>query len=320
MRLGDEIIEHLREIADLPDLVGTKYEIVRRLAAGGMGTVHVVRDTVLDREVALKVVNAPDPAGELAARFWRESRILAGLEHPNIVPIHDAGSLVDGRVYYVMKLVRGQRLDEWTRSARPSDHQFLKLFRMICEAVAFAHAHGVIHRDLKPENIMIGAFGEALVMDWGVAKVLSEPSSPAATNRPTPRRDHQTGAGTIVGTAAYMSPEQARGQSDKVNARTDVYALGAILRSLLDGRARKLPRRLAAICGKATENDPADRYPSAHELANDIDRFVDGLPVHAHRESFLERAGRIASRHRTVVLLVLAYLAMRLIVLFTAGR
>jgi serine/threonine protein kinase len=317
--LGDRVIEHLRDVADLPDLSGTRYELVRRLAKGGMGTVYVVRDTVLDREVALKVMGEPDAAGELAARFQGESRILAGLEHPNIVPVHDAGALADGRAYYAMKLVRGQRLDEWRRSAAPARPEVLRVFRKICEAVGFAHAHGVVHRDLKPANIMIGPFGEALVMDWGVARLLSRPSSavPSVREGPDGRASHLTGAGTVIGTPAYMSPEQARGES--VDARSDVYSLGAVLAALL-ASDRELPRRLAAICARARAADPADRYPSAQELGEDVDRFLDGLPVRARPESRLERAGRAVLRHRAVVLLVLAYLAMRVLVLFWAGR
>jgi serine/threonine protein kinase len=300
MSLTDEVIDHLRDVIDLPDLAGTRYELVRRLGRGGMGTVYLVSDTVLEREVALKVLAAPDPSGELAARFRSESLILARLEHPNIVPIHDAGILADGRVYYAMKLVRGARLDEWKASATRTRNDVLRLFQKICEAVAFAHAHGVIHRDLKPQNIMIGPFGEALVMDWGVAKVIAAPN------------EH----GAALGTPGYMSPEQARG--DAVDARTDVYALGAILRCLLEGAPH--PRTLDAICGAAMATAPSERYVTVESLAADIGRFLDGARVMAHRESVLEKTARVVARNRTVVLLVLAYLAMRVLVLFFADR
>jgi serine/threonine protein kinase len=174
-------------------------------------------------------------------------------------------------------------------------------------------------QDLKPGNLMIGPFGEALVMDWGVAKLLSrpDPAVPSGGGATDGRASDLTSAGAVIGTPAYMAPEQARGEG--VDARSDVYALGAVLAALLAGD-RPLPRRLAAVCARARAADPADRYPSAQELGDDVDRFLDGLPVRARPESRLERAGRALLRHRAVALLVLAYLAMRVAVLFWAGR
>jgi len=294
--LPDGIVEHLREVVALPELEGTRYRMVRRLARGGMGTVYVVRDVELDREVALKVLTLADPSGELAARFRSEARVVAGLEHPGIVPVHDAGVLPGGEPYYAMKLVRGVRLDEWKRTAAPSLAERLRQFQKICEAVAFAHAAGVIHRDLKPANVMIGPFGEALVMDWGLATLVGR-----AGERP-------------AGTPGFMAPEQQRG--GVLDERTDVFGLGAILGFLVAGD--NVPRRLDAVRAKATADQPSDRYPSAAALGADVGRFLDGAPVSAHRESLLDRTGRALSRYRTVVILVLAYLAMRLVVLFAA--
>ena len=170
--LDDRRLRHLQEIADLPDLSGTRYRPLRRLGRGGMGSVYLVEDADLGREAALKALTVPDSGSDLTARLVSEARLLARLEHPNIVPVHDLGTLPDGRVFYVMKYVRGERLDEW-RGKGPTRPEMLRLFLKICEAVAFAHARGVVHRDLKPENVMVGAFGEALVMDWGVAKILA---------------------------------------------------------------------------------------------------------------------------------------------------
>ena len=374
--LRDRAVAHLRAVADLPDLSGTRYTLIGEIARGGMGTVYRARDAELDRDVALKVVGPPDASGDLSSRLRLEARLLARLEHPNLVPVHDAGTLPDGRVFYVMKLVRGMRLDGWMQQA-PGRTAALRLFRKICEAVAFAHAQGVVHRDLKPENIMVGAFGEALVMDWGVAKVLapdgggpvtasgpngmaepspvagaklgsrtSVPASPIASG-PTTAPLGVTERGTVIGTPGYMAPEQARGETDRVDGRADIYALGGILFFLLHGRAPRpasgaerpgrareaqgvepglsrgagdMPRALDSIRIKAMAADPSDRYATALDLAADVDRYLDALPVHAHRESLLERTGRLLSRNRTLVGLVLAYLLMRLVMILVYGR
>jgi serine/threonine-protein kinase len=173
----------------------------------------------------------------------------------------------------------------------------------VCDAVSFAHARGVIHRDLKPANIMVGEFGEVLVLDWGVAKVLN-------------RADYQSG--TIVGTAAYMAPEQAAGAVDQVDARSDVYALGKILKELMHDRDAS--RSLRAIWRKAANEDRESRYSGTEELAADVARLLNGEPVLAHHENWLERAGRILQRNRTLVLLLLAYLLMRSVLFFFLRR
>lgn len=344
-RLHDRAIAHLRAVADLPDLSGTRYTLVDEIARGGMGTVYRARDAELERDVALKVVGPPDASGDLSSRLRLEARLLARLEHPNLVPVHDAGTLADGRVFYVMKLVRGKRLDAW-KQLSPGRTATLRLFQKICEAVAFAHAHGVVHRDLKPENIMVGAFGEALVLDWGVAKVLGpgggmggeEPAnsagptavtalsrslSRAVASRSGPTTVPMAGTqrGTVIGTPGYMAPEQARGETERVDGRADIYALGGILRFLLQGPGSpRVPRALDSIAIKAMAQEPADRYPTALDLSADVDRFLDGLPVHAHRETLPERAGRLVARHRALVALVLAYLLMRVVLIALRGR
>ena len=169
--LSDDTLEHLRRVTEWPDFEGTRYRARALLGRGGMGAVYLAEDRELDREVAIKVLGTVTP--DAAARLRQEALILGRLEHPGIVPIHDAGTLPDGRVYYVMKRVRGERLDAHVRAGRPIQ-DLLGVFERICDAVAFAHARGVIHRDLKPENVMVGEFGEVLVLDWGVAKVLHE--------------------------------------------------------------------------------------------------------------------------------------------------
>ena len=278
--LSDDAVAHLREITETPDLSATRYELVRELGRGGMGIVYEVRDRELERTVAMKVVETEwNPH-----RGAEEARIIAALEHPGIVPVHDSGTLPDGRLYYTMKLVRGVRLDAWALQ----DHgitERLRLFARICEPVAFAHANGVVHRDLKPENVMVGEFGAVLVMDWGIVG---------------------------VGTPGYMAPEQARGES--IDARSDVYALGAVLTSLL--RESVVARPFAAIVARAMAGDPAARYADAQALADDVLRYLDQEPVSAYRESVVERAGRWITRHRALLTLMAAYIVMRVIVFF----
>jgi eukaryotic-like serine/threonine-protein kinase len=337
--LSDAALRHLREVSDQPDLSGTPYEVVDTLGRGGMGTVYLAHDSRLDREVALKVVQLPEGTGDLD-RLLLEARVLARLEHPGIVPVHDAGLLPDGRAFYAMKHVRGYGLDEYARTAPLPER--LRAFDRICEAVAFAHAHGVIHRDLKPGNVMVGPFGEVLVMDWGVAKVRPHrlsPSSPGGPGgrlgeegrgdeglrRQTPSDGrnglgvHLTAHGTILGTPGYMAPEQARGDVARIDERTDVWALGAILGFLLEGE-EPAPRPLAAIRRRAMADEPGERYPKVEELAADLALYLAGLPVGAHREGWLERLGRFARRYRTPILLVLAYLLMRVLLIFFLGR
>ena len=300
--LSDAAVDHLRSVADRPDLGGTPYELGEAIASGGMGTVYRARDRRLDRDVALKVMNTPAPAPGEIERMRDEARILARLEHPGIVPVHDLGTLPDGRLFYVMKLVRGRRLDDAMANAVLSAR--LRTFERICEAVAFAHAQGVVHRDLKPENVMVGPFGEVLVLDWGVARMLGRGEEPDRT---------------VFGTPGYMPPEQARGETDRIDERADVYALGALLQFLMEpGGASGALRALDAICAKALAPRPEDRYRSVRDLAAEVERFLSALPVHAYPEGPVERALRLAAKYRTPLLLVAAYLLMRVLLAFGA--
>ena len=301
--LSDRAMSRLRAAVREPDLSRTKYELVGVAGSGGMGTVYVVEDTELRRRVALKVLDVPDPG--LEARLRREAQVLARLEHPGIVPVHDVGTLPDGRAFYTMKWVQGDRLDRHLSSTVPLAER-LRLFSKIADPVAFAHAQGVLHRDLKPENVMVGAFGEVLVMDWGLAKVLGDADAAS---------DRTTGESAVLGTPGFMSPEQKAGASAGVDARTDVYSLGALLQWMAGPDAP-----LQAIARKATAVRREDRYADVRALAADVTRFADGAAVSAYAEGLGRRTLRVAKRHRIALGIVLAYLAGRAIIFLGTGR
>ena len=355
MWLSDEVVEHLRALAGEPVEASQRYEILREIGRGGMGTIYDAADAVLDRRVALKVLGQVRPHENRGRRFLREAKVIAQLEHPGIVPIHDMGELPDGRVFYTMKLVHGMTLEQVIKDPPPLP-DLLRIFSKTCEAVAFAHAHGVIHRDLTPRNIMVGSFGEALVMDWGLAKVLDgaegEPfpeEAVGARSTELPRNpsidSEQTADGSILGTPSFMAPEQARGEVTQLGPPVDIYSLGAILYFILTGhppysevskdgvldqvrrappprprqRSPAVPKALEAICLRALARNPEARYESAMALGADVGRFLDGLPTDAYRENLVERIWRVIVRHRVLVVLVLSYLVMRLLVLFLLG-
>jgi serine/threonine protein kinase len=321
--LSDAAIDRLRAAADIPDLSATRYVLVDKLGEGGMGGVYRVEDTALGRQVALKAIRVVDSSGEFANRLQREAKIIAQLEHPGIVPVHDVGSLPDGRVFYTMKLVQGQRLDQY-RAAAIGLLERLRTFQKICEAVSFAHARNVLHRDLKPQNIMVGPFGEVLVMDWGLAKLLNPERSASTDGQEMHLRDADsqgtdTAHGSILGTPGYMAPEQARGEIAAVGPRADVYSLGAVLKFLLEG-SDSTPKALSAIARKATAEDLRARYGSVQELANDITHYLDGMPVSAYPERAITRLWRWTLRNRAWILLLLAYLVMRALFILWRGR
>jgi serine/threonine protein kinase len=283
--ISEPALDRLSAMFQGPDVTGTRYELISVLGRGGMGVVYLARDTVLEREVALKIVERPSDEAN-------EARILARLEHPGIVPVHDFGELPDGRLFYAMKRVRGDRLDRWMATERNLGER-LGVFLRVCETVAFAHAHGVIHRDLKPENVMVGEFGEVLVLDWGIARELQ----------------HAEGKLQISGTPDYMAPEQLRGDA-AVDHRADVFALGAMLESI----ASSAP--VLAIARKARSAEAAARYQDVQALAADVSRFLAGRAVEAHRERLVDRLARFGRRYRLPILLVLTYLVVRLLFLW----
>lgn len=346
--LSDAVVQRLGGLIDSPDAGNGRYDLEAILGEGGMGTVYLAYDRDLSRQVALKVLKATVGGDGAVERMLQEARIIARLEHPGIVPVHDVGRLPDGRFFYVMKRVRGVRLDEHAHRATAIADR-LRIFERICETVAFAHAQGVIHRDLKPQNVMVAEFGEVLVLDWGVAKIMQEKKGEdysASSNLAVPMSGtttsiRLTNQGAVIGTPAYMSPEQARGEVDRVSEASDVYSLGALLYFLLTGvppgrtestapsfdalhgracsprqRNPDVPRPLDAVCVKALAWAPEQRYPGARELAGEIADFLSGRPVRAYREGPLEWLSRVAWTYRTPLLLVAAYLVMRILLIF----
>ncbi|MFO0633703.1 MAG: WD40 repeat domain-containing serine/threonine protein kinase [Nannocystaceae bacterium] len=260
------------------------------LGRGGMGEIRVVFDARLDRHVAIKTPVLAHPA--MWQQFIEEARLTAGLGHPGIVTVLDAGILPDGRPYYTMPIIEGHSLAQAIEGASVAARlRLIKHFLDACNAVAFAHAEGLVHRDLKPANILVGRFGETLVVDWGLAG----PSG-------------QRPAG-VVGTPSYMAPEQVCG--DPLDARTDVWALGVSLRELVTGSARGKPDRdsspeLMAIVARACAPEPADRYPDAHALAEDVAAWFEGRRVAAHRYGLRELVARAWATHRVALLASLA--------------
>lgn len=294
--LSDASLAQLRDAAAWPQLP-RRYTCLRAVGHGGTATVYEAHDVDLDRRVAIKVLDVPDRAGRAAARVAREALILARLDHPGIVPIHERGLLPDGRAFYVMKFVKGRPLDQ-AAAVRPVLLDRLTLFERVLETVAFAHARGIVHRDLKPTNILVGEFGEVFVMDWGVAHSDQVPEDEAV----------------IAGTPGFMAPEQSAG--GLVDARADVYALGTILLALA---GEDPPPALRSIAARARAPERDARYPDAHALAGDLHRFSTGLAPTAHREALGERLLRLYRRYELPILLVMAYMLMRAVLLWWIG-
>jgi serine/threonine protein kinase/tetratricopeptide (TPR) repeat protein len=324
-----------------PPPIEARYEIRDELGRGGMGVVYRALDRDLQREVALKVMLGVD--GSALPRFVAEARATAQLQHPGVVPIYDIGLDSGKNLFFTMKLIEGETLEHVIRRTRanaPDVGEFtlfrlLQIFVEVARTVAYAHERGIVHRDLKPANVMIGRHGEVQLLDWGLAKVLRQaapepaPADAAATagTLGVAARGETVG-GAVTGTPAYLSPEQARGNSAKVGPPADVWALGGTLSQILTGRApfhegtctevvaklldgegpprprevdRAVPRELDAICAKAMAVDPARRYASALALAEDVQAFLEHRPVTAYPEGRLPRATKWLRRHRRSV-------------------
>jgi eukaryotic-like serine/threonine-protein kinase len=349
IRLG--VIPAANHPAALPTGISStnKFTLVEELGRGGMGIILRGRDKVLHRDVALKVIrdHGDDVQRE---RFIKEAQVTGQLEHPNIVPVHEFGVDHSGRIFFAMKLVRGRTLGEVLDGHRAGDEAVLRDFPLsrlvsilvqVCHAVAFAHSRGVIHRDLKPSNIMLGDFGEVQLMDWGLAKVgvvdVAEPAGVGEETRipgerPVVRRLDDTQDGSVLGTPVYMPPEQALGRIGALDARSDVYALGAILYEVLTLRTpiegedvkevlykvargevitpeqaapeRDIPRDLSAVAMKALSYQPEHRYMDAGAMRRDLELFLDGRMVSAREDNVIEVLARFIRRHRIASLVV----------------
>jgi serine/threonine protein kinase/formylglycine-generating enzyme required for sulfatase activity len=311
----------------------TRFLILRPHAEGGLGKVFVARDEELKREVALKEIqqyHADNP--ESRARFLREAEVTGSLEHPGIVPVYGLGTYTDGRPYYAMRFIKGDSLKDAIAAFHAAERegrsdserslalrQLLGRFVAVCQAIAYAHSRGVLHRDLKPGNIMLGKYGETLVVDWGLAKVMGQADGETTEGALISSGDSGlTVTGNALGTPAYMSPEQAQGKVNELGPASDTYSLGVTLYCLLTGQVPfpdrdmgvvqgkvvrgdfppprqvnpRVPRALEATCLKAMALAPQNRYPSPRELAAEIERWLADEPVKAHREALPARLAR----------------------------
>ena len=354
----------MTELPPQPEPSESRFTVVRLHAKGGLGQVSLARDEKLKRRVALKEIRPDKRANpEIRRRFLAEAEITGQLEHPGIVPIYDLDEGNDGEVRYAMRFVEGRTLGDAVREyyQDPSPLAFrglLQRFVNVCETIAYAHSQGVIHRDLKPANVLLGDYGETLVVDWGLAKRLADsPAKSTPVTIPsiattsaldettdyveTPADDNSlTLAGQVLGTPAYMAPEQAKGDVAAIGVPADVYGLGAILYEILTGRhpsqgrnpqeailaitqgkherpselRKGVPRALEAICLKAMAPQRRDRYGGALDLARDIECWLVDEPVSAYQEPIWNRFARWRRRYRTPLIAVTVLCTTALIV------
>ena len=342
---------------DAPDPPG--YALLGEIGQGGMGVVYRARDLELDREVAVKVLRGRYRAGSAAAaRFLDEARITARLQHPGIPAVYRVGELPDARPFLAMKLIKGRTLDELFRADGPGAARWLGTFESVCHAVGYAHARGVIHRDLKPHNVMVGAFGEVQVMDWGLAKVLGDTPAPVASAHPEPivqsevylPRDSDgtlTQAGSVLGTPAFMPPEQAAGEVEKIDRRADVFGLGAILCALLTGKppydgntaesvrlaavrgntvaafalldACGADAEIVSLCKRCMAFEPNDRPADADAVAREVARIRAEAAERAAHAERAQLAAEVQFGEQRKRRRVIERAAAAVIVVFAAG-
>lgn len=338
---------------------GDRFRVLRPHAKGGLGQVSIAEDRELHREVALKEIQpefAADP--ESRNRFLIEAEVTGRLEHPGIVPVYSLGSTDSGCPFYVMRFIKGDSLKDAIvqlhsgRKRLTPDAFRMSLRRLVrrlidvCNAIEYAHSRGVLHRDLKPGNIMLGKYGETLVVDWGLAKTGAKPAAGKTSDEQTfvplsSDASSETRMGSVVGTLAYMSPEQAEGRLDALGPASDVYGLGATLYCVLTGeppipklpaqemllrvrsgqiqrpkdRNPDVPAALEAVCLKAMALRQSDRYQTTATLASELDLWLADEPVTAFREPFFDRATRFVRQHRPMVASGIAILTTALIAL-----
>jgi serine/threonine protein kinase len=348
-------IAPVRVAANPPQVPG--YELSGEVGRGGMGIVYRARDLAFDRDVAVKLLHDGYPADSpIACRFGDEARITAQLQHPGIPPVHDLGTLPDGRPFLAMKLIKGSTLDHLFAARADPTHgrgRFMAAFEQVCQAVGYAHAHDVIHRDLKPSNVMVGAFGEVQVMDWGLAKVLTTRgragvrpamalNTAAGTAIRTARNaDQETQAGSLLGTPAFMPPEQAIGAVDRIDARSDVFSLGGILCAVLTGwppyvaataeATRQLAARarldetharlagcgaepgLVALCRRCLAPEPDDRPRNAGEVAAAVAALRTAAEERARRAELDRVRSAEQGKRRRVLLAASSIVALVLL-------
>ena len=338
-----------RQLDDLSRITAEdpgRYEVQSEFGRGGIGRVLLALDQHLGREVAVKEL-LRGAEGDASVRFLREARITGRLEHPGIVPVYELGRRGDGSLYYTMKLVRGDTLSDRIAAATglPDRLRLLPHFLDLCQAIAYAHDQGVLHRDLKPQNVMVGKFGETVVLDWGLAKVKGVADARAGDLEAASRLMKEAGAfdtaqGRLLGTPAYMAPEQAEGLIDQVDERSDVWSLGAILYEILAGRRAydgtnawevvgkvlhetpapiatiepAAPRELIAIVEKCLTRDRARRYQDAGELAEDVARFQSGGLVSAYDYSMATLVKRWVKKRWPVLATAATALAVLIVV------